>query len=349
VSLSARQDLATTATIVMDAAGRNAASGEALRPFHLALTDPPCLNRAMRVLIVGCGYVGVPLGAELSRMGHEVYGLRRTAAASAELMAAGIRPLAGDATRLADLRALPAPFDWVVNTLSASGRGVPEYRQAYLDGTGCLIEWLVSTPLKKFVYTSSTGVYAQEDGSMVKETSPTEPASETGWVLVQAEQLLLEAVRARQFPAVILRVAGIYGPGRGHWFKQFIINEARIDGKGERIMNMIHRDDVAGCIMAALSHGRIGEIYNAVDDEPVTQLHYFQWLAATLGKWMPPAASPEVSADARTRGGNKRVSNRRIKMELGYQFRHPTFREGYTSEIARLQAVGELEIKPDPR
>ena len=86
--------------------------------------------------------------------------------------------------------------------------------------------------------------------------------------------------RRQNFPAVILRVAGIYGPDRGHWFKQFLKNEARIEGDGSRFLNMIHRDDVIGCIIAALKNGRAGEIYNAVDDEPVSQANFFQWLAA---------------------------------------------------------------------
>lgn len=74
----------------------------------------------MRVLIVGCGYVGLPLGAELVRLGHEVFGLRRSPAGAAELTAAGLHPLVADITQPADLAALPGPFDWVVNTVSSS-------------------------------------------------------------------------------------------------------------------------------------------------------------------------------------------------------------------------------------
>ncbi len=137
----------------------------------------------------------------------------------------------------------------------------------YLQGTRNLIEWLGAAPLKKFVYTSSTSVYGQNDGSVVKESSPTEPAAETGKILVETERVLLAAARKEiprpvdelctpespgkdgplttalspsegergntrppsdnprfvgtGFPAVILRLAGIYGPGRGYWFKQY--------------------------------------------------------------------------------------------------------------------------------
>ena len=170
----------------------------------------------MRVLIVGCGYVGLPLGVELVRQRHEVFGVRRSAEAAEQLKASGIHPLVADVSRPETLRSLPAGFDWVVNLVSSDKGGACEYRAVYLEGTKNLIDWLAPTPPRKFVYTSSTGVYGQTDGSQVKETSPTEPAVETAQILVQTEKLLLEAWQQRKFPAVILRVAGIYGPERGH-------------------------------------------------------------------------------------------------------------------------------------
>ncbi len=303
----------------------------------------------MRVLIVGCGYVGIPLGAELVKLGHEVFGLRRSADGDAELTAAGIKPLVGDITRAEDLAKLPGPFDWVVNTVSSSKGGEEEYRQVYLQGTRNLIEWLGPTALKKYVYTSSTSVYGQTDGSVVKESSPTEPASATSKLLVETENLLINAAQTAKFPAVVLRVAGIYGPERGHLFLQYLRGEARIAGKGERIINMIHRDDVVTSIIAALKSGRAGEVYNVSDDEPVAQIHFFRWLSETLGKWMPPFATEEENA-ARKRGlTNKKISNRRLKMELGVALKHPTFRQGYTAEILRLERSGGLDIKPDVR
>jgi len=300
------------------------------------------LTLTMRVLIVGCGYVGLPLGAELVRQGNEVFGLRRSAASPVDLQAAGIQPLTGDITNPADLNKLPTPFDWVVNCVSATGGGAEEYRRVYQQGMRNVIEWLAPALPKKFVYTSSTGVYGQTDGSLVKETSPTEPVAETARVLVETEKVLLEAVRQQKFPAVILRVAGIYGPDRGHWFKQYLKGEARMEGMGERILNMIHRDDVAGVIIAALKSGRPGEVYNAVDDEPVAQIQFFRWLAGALDKPMPTAMPEDPDANRKRGMTNKRVSNRKLKMELGYQFKYPTFRQGYTAEIQRLDQAGEL-------
>ena len=91
----------------------------------------------------------------------------------------------------------------------------------------------------------------------------------------------------------------------------------------------------------ALKSGRPGEVYNAVDDEPVTQLSFFQWLSGPLGKELPPSA-PEDAEAVRKRGvTNKKVSNRRLKMELGYQYQYPTFRQGYTAELIRRDRAGE--------
>ena len=301
----------------------------------------------MKCLIVGCGYVGLPLGGELVRLGHEVAGLRRQASAENELKAAGIRPLVGDVTRPESLGRLPHAFDWVVNCVASGGGTAEEYRRIYLQGTRHLMEWLSATPPQKFVYTGSTSVYGQTDGSPVKETSPTEPLVETAKVLLETEKLLLTAAGERKFPAVILRVAGIYGPDRGHAFKQFLKNEARIEGDGSRFLNMIHRDDLIGCLIAVLKGGRPGEIYNTVDDEPVTQANFFQWLAEELGREPPPMVPENPEADRKRGVTNKRVSNRKLKMELGHQFKYPNFRIGYSAEILRLERAGRLDAAPE--
>jgi nucleoside-diphosphate-sugar epimerase len=322
----------------------------------------------MKCLIVGCGYVGLPLGAELVRRGHEVFGLRRSRAD--ELKAAGIRPLIADLTRPETLAELPRHFDWVVNCVASGGGSADDYRKIYLEGNRNLIAWLADSPPKKFVYTSSTSVYGQNDGSIVTETSSTEPAEETAKVLVETEKLLLaaafplnrpsatfspsggegrdegapavnEEISNRQsravFPAVILRVAGIYGPGRGRWFRQFLRGEARMEGDGSRWLNMIHRDDVEGCIIAALERGKAGEIYNAVDNEPVTQLMFFEWLAHKLNRPLPPKILADSGIRRRRGVTNKRVSNAKLLGELKYKFKFPDFRKGYAAEILRLE------------
>ena len=291
----------------------------------------------MRVLIVGCGYVGLPLGAELARQGHEVFGLRRSALAEAEMKTAGITPLHADITQPETLAQLPRDFDWVVNCTASGGGSVEDYRKIYLKGNANLIAWLADSPLKKFIYTSSTSIYGQNDGSMVTEKSPVESAADTAKVLVETENLQLTAVAERRFPVAILRVAGIYGPGRGHWFKQFLRGEARIEGDGSRWLNMIHRDDLISIISAALERGMPGEIYNAADNAPASQLEFFTWLAAELKRPLPPRIAADTEVWRKRGVTNKRVSNAKLRTELKYEFQYPDFRAGYAAEIARLK------------
>ncbi len=304
------------------------------------------LTPVMRVLIVGCGYVGFPLATELVRRGHNVLGLRRSTTSDEALKAAGITPLRADITQPDSLKQLPRDFDWVVNCVASGGGGAEEYRQLYLQGMVNLTDWLVPTDqrtnvtIPRFVYTSSTGVYGQNDGSLVDETSLTEPMSETAKLLVMAESFLLARAKEGNFPAMILRAAGIYGPERGYLLKQFLRGDSKIEGSGARILNMIHRDDLIRAIIAALERGRAGEIYNVVDDAPVSQLDFFRWLAARLGKPLPPPGD-EDAATPRKRGlTNKRISNAKLKAELGFEFQYPDYRAGYSSEILRLGIAG---------
>lgn len=299
----------------------------------------------MRVLIVGCGYVGLPLGAELARAGHQVFGLKRTPD-TGELARAGVTPIIADLTDPAALERITPDFDHVVNTVSSSKGGVEEYRAVYLEGTRRLIEWLSRAPLRKFVYTSSTSVYAQDDGSSVTEESPAEPQSETSRVLVETERVLAKAASETNFPAVILRVAGIYGPHRGHLFQQFLRGEARLDGDGSRILNMIHRDDVVHAIIAALARGEPGGTYNVVDDEPVTQREFLAWLASELHQPMPPVAEPTDKTTRKRGATNKRILNRKLTLALDYELKYPTFRQGYAAEIARMRALGQWPVGP---
>ncbi|MSU33827.1 MAG: SDR family oxidoreductase [Pedosphaera sp.] len=302
----------------------------------------------MRVLIIGCGYVGTALGERLVRCGHTVFGLRRSIAGAADLSAAGIHPLTGDVTRPGDLATLPDSLDWVVNTVSSSRGGPTEYRDVYREGTCSLIAALSSVDIHRFAYTSSTSVYGQMTGGWVDESAPAKPAGETGRLLIETEQLLLSAVSARQFPAVILRVAGIYGPSRGSLFQKYLRGEARLDGDGLRWLNMIHRDDVASALHAALEFGQPGEIYNATDDEPVSQLDFFRWLDSQLKRGIPPTAG-ESETTGRKRGvTNKRVSNRKLSA-LGWRPAFPTFREGYAAAVGVAQKLAHEENRPSSK
>lgn len=287
---------------------------------------------AMRVLIVGCGYVGLELGATLVRLGHRVFGVRRSETGRDVMDATGICPVIADTTRPGDLARLPGPFGWVVFCAAPDGNEVEDYRRTYLEGARCLVDALAANPPRKLVFTSSTSVYGQDDGSRVDETSPAEPATETGRILRESENVVLDAV-GKGIPSVVLRVAGIYGPGRDRTFRQLLSGQAVIENDGSRHVNMIHRDDVVTAIVAALKRGCPGEIYNVVDDAPTRQSEFLGWLAGTLGTPMPARVDPASSMKQR-RVTNKRVNNNKARTELGWQPAFPTFREGYAAQIA---------------
>jgi nucleoside-diphosphate-sugar epimerase len=190
-------------------------------------------------------------------------------------------------------------------------------------------------------------VYSQTDGSWVTEDSPAEPAGPTGQLLIATEEVFAEAYRSGVVATHIVRVAGIYGPGRGHLFGQFITGLARRDPGHGRWINMIHRDDVASALETILLRGEPGRIYNAVDDEPVLQGEFLRFLATETGLPLPPLAESAEPIPTRKRGTtHKRVSNRRLREELGWQPRFPTFREGYAEAIAAVIASPGQTFQP---
>jgi nucleoside-diphosphate-sugar epimerase len=269
--------------------------------------------------------VGQPLAEKLAEAGHEVFGLSRKPPGFG---GGRIVPLACDITRRDEVKKIPRAYDAVVNTASSSKGGVEEYHSVYFEGTRNLLAHL---QFQKYVWTSSTSVYAQSDGGIVTEESPAEPLVATSRILRETEELLL-----RDSHGIVLRFAGIYGPDRGHLFQQYLRGEARLHGEGGRWLNMIHREDAVGAIGAVLEKGRAGEIYNVTDNEAVTERDFFAWLAQQLKRDLPPAVS-EADLAGRKRGvTNKRVSNCKLREQLGYGFLYPTFREGYASEISRL-------------
>lgn len=127
----------------------------------------------MRILVAGCGYVGGKLGSLLADDGHEVYGLRR----NPDALPTGIKPVAADLSREAPPDILPQNLDFVFYAVSADGPDDEAYRLAYVDGPRNLLEALSNRGdnIRRFFFTSSTGVYAQSDGEWVDEDSPTEP------------------------------------------------------------------------------------------------------------------------------------------------------------------------------
>jgi nucleoside-diphosphate-sugar epimerase len=275
----------------------------------------------MRILVLGCGYIGTPLIQKLAELGHKVHAARRS-----PLSLEGIITHQVDVTQRGSFDSLPHGFDWVFLTASSSRGDAAVHRAVFVDGATNLVNWLGNSTAR-VLFTSSTNVYPQMDGKWVDESSLEKPVTRTALNLVEAENVLMES----DIPCSILRVAGIYGPERGYLYRRFINDEAVLIDKGKRWMNMIHRDDVVGAILTAMNTGP--GIYNAVDNEPVTQRHFFEWLARELEKPMPPEGE---SIAPKREATNKRVRNDKLKAK-GWALRYPTFREGYQALISKEQ------------
>lgn len=276
-----------------------------------------------RILIAGCGDVGSLAGLVLARRGHEVWGLRRTVAA----LPPQIRPHAADLSSPDELRDLPTGLDLVLYTAAADDRDEAAYRRAYVDGPRNLVEALLDqgqTP-RRVIVTSSTAVYAQDDGSWIDEDSPTEPAGFTGRLVLEGERV----VAASPFASTALRLGGIYGPGRT-WLLDRLRSgrTTRSSDWMTRHTNRIHRHDAAGALAHLAELTEPGSIYLGVDDEPATEAEVLTWLAGRLGVPLPDQVD-----DTAPRAGSKRCRNARLRAS-GYYFRYPTFREGYADQLA---------------
>jgi nucleoside-diphosphate-sugar epimerase len=205
---------------------------------------------------------------------------------------------------------------------SSSGGDAEMYRQVYLDGVRNLLEMF---PGSKLLFTSSTSVYAQCDGSWVTEESETKPTRETSQILLETERLVLAN------GGIVARLAGIYGPGRSVLLKRFLNGSAMIDPENDRFVNQVHRDDITSALLLLLSREAEGaQIYNVVDDQPILQSGCYRWLAQRLNRPPPPIGK---SKQRRKRGeSNKRVSNAKLRA-LGWTARYPTFAEAMEKSI----------------
>jgi nucleoside-diphosphate-sugar epimerase len=258
-----------------------------------------------------------------------VRGLRRNPSALPPPIA-GVR---GDLATGAGLRAAADGVDVLVYAAAADGFTDDAYRAAYVDGLQRVLDALASAPLERVVFTSSTAVYGQSDGAWVDEESVTEPQGFSGRRLLEAERLLLGCGR----PAAVLRLAGIYGPGRTRLIDEVRGGAATVpDGSEPLWTNRIHADDCAGALrhLLRLPADEMRGVWLGVDDEPCDRAVVLDWLAERLGVARPRRV-PVGDAPARIRPGNKRCSNAKLR-RAGYAFRFPTFREGYADVIARL-------------
>lgn len=276
------------------------------------------------VLVAGCGWLGSAVARALAARGDRVTGIRRDAGRAEALRALGVEPLALDLTAPGAAARLPG-VDAVVACQSSAADTAEAYRAAYVDATAALLQAARTGGAGAFVYTGSTGVFGQRDGSDVDEATPPAPASPTAEVLVAAERLVLAAPASHGVPAQLLRLSGLYGPGRSGTVDRVRRGALALGPGDDAFMNFCHLDDAVAFVLAALDRGRPGATWHGSDAAPPRRREVVEWLAARLGippPRLPPGAAPPP-------GPSRRILSARTRRELGVALRYPTFREGF--------------------
>lgn len=277
------------------------------------------MNAKPRVVIIGCGYVGSALGRRLVVDGYDVVGTTTSSQRVAAIRALGITPVVLDTADVGRLRHVLEDRDAAVLCV-APRADRRDYRVTYLQTARNLIEAARLTAVSRFIYTGSTRVYPQNDGEWVDENSPTQPTDENARILLETEQVLLDGAKSvgadRPALAAVLRLGGIYGPGRGALDSIFRSAGKQRDD-GDFYLNRIHVDDIVAALAALLGSDFQG-VLNLCDDHPQTRQSFFDAALASEGlapiDWTSPSGR-------QNRG--KRVRNDLIKTTLGLVLRHP--------------------------
>lgn len=282
------------------------------------------MSAVAQVLIAGCGDVGTRLGLRLAQAGWQVHGLRRNAAQ----LPPEIAPVTGD---LQDDNC-PAQWplgelDYVVYCAAATQSDEAGYRAAYVDGLRRVLGWLEQHGQrpKRIIFVSSSGVYGQQDGEWVDEASPAIAERFSGQIMLEAEQVALSA----PVPASVVRLTGIYGPGR-KWLLNQVREGYRVAVEPPLYGNRIHVDDASSLLAFLLEADQRGvaldDCYIGVDDQPVPLHEVVAWLREQLGV-------SQLSEQATVRrAGSKRCSNARARA-LGWVPQYSSYREGYTAVL----------------
>lgn len=271
----------------------------------------------MHVLVAGAGWLGTALCQALAARGDRVTAVRRTPRPGAP-EGAGVEALAVDLAEAGAAARLPAALDAVIACQAARGEGEGPYRRAYLDANRTLLEAAARAGARAFVYTGSTGVFGQRDGGDVDEATPPAPASAAAEVLVAAEAL----VRSLGAPARVVRLSGLYGPGRAGILERVRTGALALGPGDGAWMNFCHREDAVRAVLAALDRGAPAAVYHASDAGPAPRREVVTWIAARLG------VAPARGGGGPGAGPDRRVLAERSRAALGLDLAFPTFREG---------------------
>lgn len=270
------------------------------------------------ILIAGCGDLGCRLGLELAEEGHQVYGLRR----DGDKIPAPMHPISADLNH--EITDLPAKLDMVFYTAAAGKYNDFAYYQTYVAGMKNLLAALSGQTLKRLIFTSSTSVFTQSEGEWVTEESLAEEHNFSSKRLLEAEQLALKS----GFPATVIRFGGIYGPGRTHIID--LVMKGKAHCMEDVYSNRIHTDDCIGIYKHLMQLENPDPIYIGVDNQPTPSCEVYEWLAEQLS--VGTIEHSEPTENSRMMRSNKRLSNAKIRA-TGYEFKYPTYQEGYASLI----------------
>jgi len=267
----------------------------------------------MRVLIAGCGDVGSVLAGSLLQDGHVVYGLKR----DTSTLPAGVIPVRADLTKPGTLTNLPQNIDRMVFMPTPASRDESAYEAIYIQGWNNLWAGLQQPPARTLVV-SSTAVYGECDGGIVDEDTDPGPTGFNGKALLKMEQL----ATACTGNVVIVRISGIYGPGRERLIRLAASAGLEIQQSPPYFTNRIHRDDAAAVLKHLLFIDEPQALYIASDNLSAPRYEVVEWLAKVQGAESPLALVKEQAS----RG--KRVSNQRLR-DSGFKLSYPDYRSGY--------------------
>lgn len=274
----------------------------------------------MRALVLGHGYTAGFLTPLLMAQGWQVTGTTR--ANTRRVAEAGARPLRWPGDE-ALVRAAIARADAILVSAAPGPEGDPALAAFGADLARARPRWLG--------YLSTTGVYGDHQGAWVDETTPLTPSTRRGHERVAAERAWQDLATANDLPLHVFRLAGIYGPGRGPFAKVRAGTARRIVKPGQ-VFSRIHAADIAQVLLASIHAPRPGAIYNICDDDPAPPEDVIAYAAELLHRPLPPAedyARAEMTPLARSfYAESKRVSNKRIKRELGIRLQYPDYHSG---------------------
>lgn len=288
------------------------------------------------LVIFGCGYVGAAVALDAVARGIQVTALTRNGAKALLLREEGIDTVVADLAGDSWHEQIEGSPDFALNCVSSGGGGMEAYRHSYVEGMASIVAWAERRGrIGTLVYTGSTSVYPQSGGAVVDETASTTGATERAQLLLEAESRLQEAGRAGRACArwFVLRLAGIYGPGRHHLLEQ--VRSGEVSGVGGHRLNLVHRDDIVSAINAcfAAPPAIANEIVNVADDGPAPKSEVVAWLSGRLGLPMPQFTG-EPAGGRRAVTPDRVIANGKCKTFLGWRPRYPTFREGYASLLS---------------